>query len=145
MTDIGVYTTAVQAEDHSWQLDPQPHNQGLRRNETLLVSLFTQAQHFVNGYIPSGTILGRVTASGLLGPYLDAASDGRQTAVGVLLDSVSVIGPAGVVKARVGVATLVAFKGITKARLPFTSGTAAGGGYIDANGQADLPLIFWAA
>lgn len=34
--------------------------------------------------IPAGTVLGKVTATGRLVPYTNAASDGSQTAVGVL-------------------------------------------------------------
>jgi hypothetical protein len=60
MTDIGVYTTALQAEDLSWDLS----NPGVPYVEggTLDITLFTQAQHYPNGYIPSGTVLGKVTA-----------------------------------------------------------------------------------
>ena len=35
--------------------------------------------------LPSGTVLGKITASGKLIKYLDGAVDGSQTAVGVLL------------------------------------------------------------
>lgn len=38
------------------------------RPVTLDLSLFA-AGHYVNGFIPSGTLLGKVTASGLYGPY----------------------------------------------------------------------------
>jgi hypothetical protein len=43
--------------------------------------------------IPSGTILGKVTASGKLKPYSNGASDGSEVAVAVLMNEVS--GPAG--------------------------------------------------
>ena len=39
---------------------------------------------FPNHVIPSGVCLGKITATGLYGPYDDAANDGRQTAVGFL-------------------------------------------------------------
>lgn len=35
-----------------------------------------------------GTVMGRVTASGLYRPYNDSASDGTQTAIGILVDDV---------------------------------------------------------
>lgn len=40
-------------------------------------------------YAVKGTVLGRITTSGLYGPYDDAATDGRQTAVGILWEDVS--------------------------------------------------------
>ena len=142
MTDIGVYTQPFQAENLSWDLS-RP-DVPFVDSGTLDVSLFTAAQHFPNGYIPSGTVLGKVTASGLLGPYLDAATDGRQTAVGVLRASIQVLNPNGTAKSKVGCPVLKAFGVVKTSALPLTSGTAAGGGYIDANGQADLPRLHFA-
>lgn len=55
------------------------------RSITLNVALFDLVTAFPNRYIPSGVVLGRVTATGLYGPYNDAATDGRQVAVGHLL------------------------------------------------------------
>lgn len=144
MTDISVFTQTLQAEDLSWDLTPD-HDACYAPGDTIDVSLFTQAQHFPNGYIPSGTVLGRKTTGALLGPYLDAAADGRQTAVGVLKATVQVVQPNGALKTKVGVAVLKAFAVIATSKLPFTSVTAAAGGYIDANGKADLPLIFFDA
>lgn len=57
---------------------------------TLDLSLFTAGTHFPNGYIPSGMSLGKVTATGVYGPYSDAAGDGRTTLVGHLLTDVNV-------------------------------------------------------
>jgi hypothetical protein len=142
MTDIAVHSQAFQVEDLSWDLTPP--DGGFDDQGTLTVANFTQAQHFPNGYIPSGTVLGIVTATGELGPYLDAAVDGRTTAVGILKASVTVVNPDGSLKTKVGAAFRV--HGIVKkSRLPFTSGNAANGGYIDAAGQANLPLIYFKA
>lgn len=143
MTDFSVFTTPFQFEDLSWDLTP-PEN-GWVLGGTLDISKFTAAQHFPNGYIPSGTVLGVVTASSLLGPYLDAAVDGTQTAVGILRQSVQVthlIG--GSNRAKIGCAYLVHGM-VSVAKLPFTVGNAAAGGYIDANGKADLKQIYFAA
>lgn len=38
-------------------------------------------------YLPSGTPLGKITASGKWGPYDSAAEDGRQTMVGLLFNT----------------------------------------------------------
>lgn len=143
MTDISVYQQTFPTENLSWDLSnlEVPYVDG----GTIDVTKFTQAQHFPNGFIPSGTVLGKVTASGLLAPYLDAATDGTQTAVGILRASVSVVQLNGSLKAKVGVAVLKAWGVVSVGKLPFTSASAAAGGYIDANGQADLPHIHFAA
>jgi hypothetical protein len=39
---------------------------------------------FPNGYLPSGVVLGKVTATGLYGLYADAGAGGLDTAVGFL-------------------------------------------------------------
>lgn len=67
MTDIGVFKQPFQSEDRSWDRT-RPDN-GVDIGGTLDVSLFTQADHFPNGYLPSGTVLARKTSTGLLGPY----------------------------------------------------------------------------
>lgn len=141
MTDIAVFTQPFQAEDLSWDLsNPEvPYVE----SGTLDITKFVQAQHFANGYIPSGTVLGKVTASGLLGPYLDAASDGTQTAVGILRASIQVVQPTGALKAKVGCPVLRAFGVIRTVRLPFLVGNAAAGGYIDAAAQTDLKNLFF--
>lgn len=40
--------------------------------------------------LTAGTVLGRITASGLYGPYSNAAVDGRGTAVSILLNTINV-------------------------------------------------------
>ena len=48
---------------------------------TLDADLFTPG-----ATIPSGTHVGRVTSTGLCGPYVSGGSDGRQTSVGILVN-----------------------------------------------------------
>lgn len=57
---------------------------------TLDVAKFTAGTHYPDGYLKSGTVLGKVTATGLYGPYDNAASDGREVARGHLLASLNV-------------------------------------------------------
>lgn len=135
MTDITVYTQPFEAEDLSWDLSG---DDAYRANETLDVSLFTQATHFPQGYIPSGCILGKVTASGLLGPYDATANDGRQTAVGVLGAATKAVQNNGTLKTKIGVALLQAWGVVRTSRLPFTAGTT---GSLDAAGQTALSHI----
>lgn len=142
MTDIGITSLSEQVEDRSWDLTPS-HGE-FRGQGTLDVSLFTKAQHFANGFIPSGTILGKKTSGGKLGPYLNAASDGTEVAVGILAASIQVVNPDGTNKTLLGVGYMTHGK-VSVARLPFVVGTAAAGGYIDAAGQVDLARIEFAA
>ena len=64
---------------------------GTETNKTITLDLaqfgagtYTAAANGVPNVIPSGTPLGKVTASGLYGPYDSAASDGTQTFAGLL-------------------------------------------------------------
>ena len=144
MTDISVSSQPFQFEDLSWDLTPV--DGGFVIQGVLDTSLLNAGQHYPQGYLKSGFVLGKVTASGLLGPYLDAAGDGRTKAVGILRASVRIVrfDGTGSVIPKVGVAALVHGK-VDPTKLPFTSGNAAAGGYLDANGQADLPLIYFGA
>lgn len=141
MTDISVFSQAFQFEDLSWDLTPV--GTGFVIAGTLDTSLLTAAQHYPNGYLKSGFVCGKVTTGGLIGPYLDAAGDGRTKAVGILRASVRIAryGDGSVVP-KIGIAMLVHGQ-VDPTRLSFTSGNAAAGGYLDANGQADLPLIYF--
>ena len=93
-----------------------------------------------NGFIPSGCVLGQVTATQLYGPYDDTASDGRQTATHVLWNDVRAVRENGTTASKVGGAGMVRGD-VSVSKLPFQSGAGA----IDANGKADLPLIRWEA
>ncbi|KKB99480.1 hypothetical protein WR43_09650 [Mycolicibacter arupensis] len=95
-----------------------------------------KAGHYPNGYIPSGLVLGKISASGLYGPYDNNANDGRETAAGLLFSSVRAIDSAtGNPLAKVGGARFVHGL-VNEARLPVSSG-------IDAAAKADLKLIAW--
>jgi hypothetical protein len=94
---------------------------------TLDVSKFTANTHYPAGFIKSGIPLGKVTATGLYGPYDDTATDGRQTAVGFLFTAQDVNARAVTSTKVVGSMLLHCF--IREAKLPVS---------IDANGKADL-------
>ena len=135
-TYYGVETTATyMADSRPWLYGPHGTEPGANPNITLDISAFTPATHYPNGFIPSGTVLGKITATGLYGPYNDAAGDGTQTASGLLFDAVQ---PVADTTKDIGSALFV--HGFVRAtKLPFQSGT----GSIDANGKVDLPLIYW--
>lgn len=75
MTDISVSKTTYQTEKLSWLLDRGGWEMD---NVTLDISAFTAGTHYPNGFIPSGTNLGKITATGIYGPYDNAAVDGRE-------------------------------------------------------------------
>lgn len=136
MTDISVATVAFQAEKRSWLIiQPGGIEAGYTPSGVLDVSAFTAGTHYPNGFFPSGLALGRITATGLLGPYSNAASDGRETCVGLLFSSVKVPNPADTTK-DVGCAFVAAFAVVNLSKLPIA---------LDAAGQADLPRIHFEA
>lgn len=96
---------------------------------TLNTTMFT-ATFGAQGYVPSGVALGMITAvgatQGTYGPYDNAATDGRQTMVGHLMTTKSLLGGA----ARIGAALLNHGK-VRLSKLPTGHG-------VDAAGQADV-------
>lgn len=88
---------------------------------------------FTDGVVPSGLFLGQVTATTLYRKYVDANSDGTQTAKGLLLATKDLGGTSA---ATVGPtpAALYWHGEVIEAKLPTGSG-------VDANGKADLTQI----
>lgn len=84
--DLSVRTEAWTQDDQSW-LGSQ-HGTSAARTITLDVSTFTASTHYPNGYFPSGLALGKITASGLYGPYDAEAGDGREDAAGFLFTAI---------------------------------------------------------
>jgi len=84
--DLSITTKSYGVENHSWLGSRHGHDNA--QPCTLDTSLFTPGTHYPNGFFLSGIPLGRVTATKKMGPYDDAASDGRQTLVGMLFTSV---------------------------------------------------------
>jgi hypothetical protein len=138
--DTSVQNVAYQVENRSWLLSPHGTEPGTTPTVTLDISKFTGSTHFPNGYMPSGVVLGKVTATGLLGPYTPGASDGTQTATHILFSSVRVTRQDGTNAAKVGGAGLV-HGFVDPAKLPIASGTAGG---LDSAGQTALKLIHFA-
>lgn len=86
--DITVRSETFAVENRSWL--GSAHGTDATRTITLDTSAFTAGTHYPNGYIPSGTVLGRITATGLYGPYNDALSTGQEVAAGILFNSTAV-------------------------------------------------------
>ncbi|MER5501383.1 head decoration protein [Streptomyces sp. NPDC002561] len=94
---------------------------------TLDVSKFTKATHYPDGYIKSGIPLGKVTATGLYGPYDGAATDGREALVGFLFTAQDV--DARRVASTKVVGSMLIHCFIREAKLPVT---------VDAAGKTDV-------
>ena len=77
-------------------------------------------------HLPSGLVLGVVTATGRYGPYSDAAGDGRTVARGFLFSSTYVSNAAGRQAAALMIEGI-----IDTTELPTGHG-------LDANGRVDL-------
>jgi hypothetical protein len=140
MTDISVSIASYQVEKRSWLLSPHGTEPGATLSITLDVSAFTAATHYPNGYLKSGIVLGRITATGLYAPYVDAAVDGTGVAAGFLFSSVKVPNTADLTKDVGGGLVVHGFVDAAKLLLVVANG-ATGGGFIDANGRTDLKLV----
>lgn len=145
--DIKVYTEQFLGnEDRRWL--GARMGTDVMRSVTLDASTF-DPKHVVNGAIPSGTAIGKITASGLYGPYLDAAVDGRQVCAGLLFSYVAIthLDTPGVDITNIGKIAVALYwgPGIVKAAFLPTAALFGGvaAGVVDANGKADLPMIRW--
>lgn len=107
MSNITVQKSTFQSEDRSWLLGPTGVGPGDNPSIVLDVSKFTAGTHYPNGFIPSGIVLGKITASGQYGPFDPAASDGTEVAAELLFssltvpDGAAVLGGAGVHRGEV--------------------------------------------
>jgi len=130
-TDITVRKTDYQVEKRSWLLGPVGTMPGENPSVTLDLAAFP-ANRYPNGYIPSGTVLGKITATGLYGPYDDTLANGLETARGLLFSSINVPAATG----KVGGA-LFKRGDVDETKLPWSTGKGA----LDANARADLKFI----
>lgn len=120
--DISPVTTSFTPENNSWA-------QSLDWVETVTIDGavgFVPATHFPAGVLPSGTAIGKVTASGKYGLYDEAALDGRTVFVGFT------VGDVAISAAKSVGAAMLTHGQIREARLPFA---------VAATAWADNPLI----
>ncbi len=116
--DITVRSEAFGVEDRSWL--GSAHGTEATRTITLDVSAFTAGTHYPDGYIPSGTVVAQITATGLYGPYSSGGAGGLADAAGFLFNSVPIHGTADVG------APLLEHGMVIEDRLPENSGFDAG-------------------
>lgn len=60
-------STVVGVDDPSWRVSRE--GKGTERSITLDVSAFTKADHFPDGWLPSGIPLVKIAETGLYGPF----------------------------------------------------------------------------
>lgn len=123
-SDISVSKVEHQVEDRSWLASPHGTGPGENPSVTLNPALFNQANHYPNGYIRSGTVVAKVTATGLYGPYDASAEDGRATPAGHLYSSVSVRNRDGSLKAKAATGLLI-HGYVTESKLPANHGVTS--------------------
>jgi len=88
---LPVRTVTYGGSDPSWLASA--HGTLNNRSVTLDLSKFDftpTTGDFLNGMIPSGVVLGKITASGLYGPYDDSLMTGVEVATGFLFSDVDV-------------------------------------------------------
>lgn len=109
---------AAQSENRSWLRGPHGTEPGANANITLDAAAFSGLHP--NGFVPSGTLVGKVTASGKYAPYDAAGADGSEVPAGFLFSSVSVDPGAEVLAGA-----LYAHGFVNPDRLPIESGKGA--------------------
>lgn len=127
--DLSVRSMTTQVEKRDWLASD--FGTAEPRGITLNIALFTAGTHYPNGFIPSGVFVAKVTATGLYGPYDDAAVDGRAVCAGPLFSNERAVNPLnGVALAKVG-AALMEMGLIVESKLPTGHG-------LDAAAKVDL-------
>lgn len=87
MPNIAVRHTGTRYGDSRVWVYADISEQRGRASITLNMATFVAADHYPQGYLPSGLLLGKITATGLYGPYDATATDGREVAAGFLWDA----------------------------------------------------------
>jgi hypothetical protein len=89
--DLTPVSSQIGRDDQSWLGSARGTAQA--QSIALVMASFTAGTHYPNGYIPSGTPLGKYTSggnAGNYGPFTTGASDGTQNLAGFLLTPVGV-------------------------------------------------------
>lgn len=127
--DLVVRSATYITEDMTWL--GSAHGTETADTITLDFNLFTAGTHFPNGFIPAGMTLGKVTATGVYGPYNDALSNGQEVMAGHLYKPVAV---ATDNVAGKGLGALYWHGEVVEAKLPTNSGINAAG-KVDVAGR----------
>lgn len=123
--DLSLKTESFTQDRRDWL--GSAHGTDVPISVTLDVSKFVAGTHYPDGYIKSGVALGKITATGLYGPYDDTATDGRETLTGFLFTAQDV--NARRVTSTKVVGSMLWHGAIKESKLPVP---------VDANGKADV-------
>ncbi|WP_194852885.1 head decoration protein [Nocardia sp. SYP-A9097] len=83
--DMTMYYTESRLLNRPWMISPiGSTDQRMTPTITLDLSKFTKTSHYPDSVMLPGLVLGKITATGQFGLYDPNASDGRQTAKGLL-------------------------------------------------------------
>lgn len=121
-----VTSTSIVGDNRGWLCGPHGTEPGTNPSIDIDASTLPAGTKSV----PSGAVMGRITASGKFGLYDPEASDGRQVAAGLLFDTVSVT--SGAVTSPNQALLVHGF--VDPARLPIKSGA----GSLDAKAKTAL-------
>jgi hypothetical protein len=121
-----VSETFTPVEDQSWL----GSETGTNDAKTITLDSTLCKVLYATGIVPSGLVIGKVTATNRWAPYLAAASNGTEVAGGILLTTIDV-------SAGNSVAARMWHGQIVKAKLPRQSGS----GSADADAITDLKLF----
>lgn len=127
--DLTVRTTTYAPDARDW-LDSE-HGTDATVSASLDLATFDASQ-IINGNIPSGCALAKITASQKYGPYDDTKANGQEVLAGHLYAQVKV--NAG---STVAHGALLRHGFVKENKLPFQSGQT-GRGYVDAAGKVDV-------
>src|SRR5688572_23276658 len=136
--DIKVKTEAFSGnEDRSW-LGTRLSEQWMPRSITLDASAFLPAHVSTKGAVPSGTVLAKITATGLYGPYDPAGAGGSEVAAGLLFNTTKLGDGTGndLATAADGGAPLFWAGVVRRGKTPLFAGTVIG--ELDAAAETDL-------
>jgi len=108
-------------ENHAWLASAH----GVDVGDPITLDGATFLAAFPTGIIPSGVVVGKVTATGLYRAYLTGAVDGSQTALGHLLTTIDLGGTTAGTVGNTG-AALYWHGEVVEAKLPTGHGLDAG-------------------
>lgn len=117
------------SEDHKWLGSAH----GTKEADSITLDADAFLATWPSGIVPSGVVLGRVTATGLYRPYSNAAVDGTEVARGHLFTTTDLGGTTAGAVDKVG-AALYWHGEVVEANLPASHG-------LDAAAKTDLNQI----
>jgi hypothetical protein len=134
--DIGLDTTTVQTEDKSWLATARPHEQVSGTIDPTDV-LWVEADHYPNGFIPSGVAVAYDVATDTYVPYDDGGAGDTVNFAGFLYNSTPVT--AAIAASRMVAAPILVFGFVSLDALPSAGGMTNGGlGAVRATAIANV-------